>query len=101
MNTNGFYFALSGLRLVEGGRFLGRCPRLYYTCLSGSQHIRWLCIWVAWLLTGAMALGAPDPTSSPNTLPVGEIGTNLYSTPINQLLTPAGRQIELPGLRPQ
>src|SRR5215831_11520332 len=33
--------------------------------------------------------------------PVGQIGTNLYYTPANQLLTPAGIQVELPGLRPQ
>ena len=36
-----------------------------------------------------------------DTQPVGEIGSNIYSTPINQLLTPAGRQIELAGMRPQ
>jgi YVTN family beta-propeller protein len=33
--------------------------------------------------------------------PVGQLGSNLYSTPVNQLLTPAGRQLELTGLRPQ
>jgi YVTN family beta-propeller protein len=32
---------------------------------------------------------------------VGQIGTNCYYTPVNQLLTPAGRQVELPGMRPQ
>ena len=32
---------------------------------------------------------------------VGRIGANRYRTPANQILTPAGRQIELPGLRPQ
>jgi len=44
---------------------------------------------------------ATDSTATPNTLPIGEIGANLYSTPINQVLTPAGRQVEVPGLRPQ
>jgi DNA-binding beta-propeller fold protein YncE len=33
--------------------------------------------------------------------PVGQIGTNRYYTPANQLLTPAGIQVELPGMRPQ
>jgi YVTN family beta-propeller protein len=33
--------------------------------------------------------------------PVGKLGENVYSTPVNQLLTPAGRQLELPGMRPQ
>ena len=31
---------------------------------------------------------------------VGEIGTNRYYTPVNQVLTPAGIQVELPGMRP-
>jgi YVTN family beta-propeller protein len=33
--------------------------------------------------------------------PVGQVGTNRWYTPANQVLTPAGRQVELPGLRPQ
>lgn len=33
--------------------------------------------------------------------PVGRVGKNRYYTPANQLLTPAGFQVELPGLRPQ
>jgi len=32
---------------------------------------------------------------------VGQIGTNSYYTPVNQVLTPAGIQVELPGMRPQ
>src|ERR1039457_6702919 len=32
---------------------------------------------------------------------VGRIGLNFYSTPANQILTPAGLQVELPGMRPQ
>jgi YVTN family beta-propeller protein len=32
---------------------------------------------------------------------VGEIGTNRYYTPVNQVLAPAGIQVELPGMRPQ
>src|SRR5438552_7671780 len=33
--------------------------------------------------------------------PVGQIGTNRYYTPANQILTPVGKQVELPGMRPQ
>lgn len=33
--------------------------------------------------------------------PVGQLGTNRWYTPANQILTPAGIQVELPGLRPQ
>lgn len=32
---------------------------------------------------------------------VGKIGVNRYYTPANQILTPAGTQVELPGIRPQ
>ena len=32
---------------------------------------------------------------------VGQVGTNRYYTPANQVLTPAGTQVELPGMRPQ
>ena len=32
---------------------------------------------------------------------VGQLDTNRWYTPANQILTPAGRQVELPGLRPQ
>jgi YVTN family beta-propeller protein len=32
---------------------------------------------------------------------VGQIGTNRFYTPANQLLTPVGVQVELPGMRPQ
>ena len=34
-------------------------------------------------------------------VPVGRLGTNRWLTPVNQLLTPAGRQLQLPKLRPQ
>src|ERR1035441_7079379 len=32
---------------------------------------------------------------------VGHVGVNRYYTPANQVLTPAGLQVELPGMRPQ
>ncbi len=34
-------------------------------------------------------------------LPVGQVAPNTYVTPANQVLTPVGRQVELPELRPQ
>ncbi len=42
----------------------------------------------------------PDPQSSTGEK-VGQVGANRYYTPANQLLTPAGIQVELPGMRPQ
>ena len=32
---------------------------------------------------------------------VGKVGSNRFMTPTNQLLTPAGKLVELPGMRPQ
>jgi hypothetical protein len=34
-------------------------------------------------------------------LHTGKISNNRYYTPANQILTPTGLQVELPGLRPQ
>jgi YVTN family beta-propeller protein len=50
---------------------------------------------LAWLIR---ALMWPVQAAEP---PVGQLGTNLYATPVQQRLTPVGRQVELPGLRPQ
>ena len=36
-----------------------------------------------------------------STEPVGEISPQRYITPVNQVLTPIGIQVELPGMRPQ
>ena len=36
-----------------------------------------------------------------NEKPVGQIGPKTYITPVHQVLTPAGIQVQLPGLRPQ
>jgi YVTN family beta-propeller protein len=36
-----------------------------------------------------------------STEPVGEISPQRYVTPVNQVLTPVGIQVELPGMRPQ
>ncbi|HOX01577.1 MAG TPA: bifunctional YncE family protein/alkaline phosphatase family protein [Candidatus Paceibacterota bacterium] len=41
----------------------------------------------------AVGLAAPNA--------VGRVGANRYETPTGQVLTPAGRQVELPGMRPQ
>ena len=41
----------------------------------------------------------PDPFATRE--PVGRLGANRLYTPTNQVLTPAGQQVELPGMRPQ
>src|ERR1051326_5171553 len=43
--------------------------------------------------------GSPGVISSQET--VGRAGPNRFVTPANQILPPAGQQVELPGLRPQ
>ena len=44
---------------------------------------------------GRMAHLAHDPVT------VGRLAPDIYATPTGQLLTPAGQQVELPGMRPQ
>jgi len=51
----------------------------------------------------ALWLGLPSAWGSdPGTQEVvGRIGTNRFYTPVNQVLSPAGIQVDLPGMRPQ
>ncbi len=55
----------------------------------------------------ALFLAAGCHTTSKSDVPfstreaVGQLGSNRYYTPANQVLTPAGTQVELPGMRPQ
>ena len=58
------------------------------------------------LLTTTLALGGcqgniHSPAPGGPTERVGQTARNRYVTPANQILTPAGVQVELPGLRPQ
>ncbi len=53
-------------------------------------------------LTPAIGHAAPRSYGEASTaLPVGRLATNRWYTPANQMLTPAGVQVELPGMRPQ
>ena len=45
--------------------------------------------------------GSCRTPSYSSTEPVGEVGPQRYVTPVHQVLTPTGIQVELPGLRPQ
>jgi DNA-binding beta-propeller fold protein YncE len=58
-----------------------------------------LCRTVCALLTG-LGLITTRGAQSPNSAPVGRTGSQLI-TPVNQIVEPAGRFIDLPGLRPQ
>ncbi len=60
------------------------------------------------LITGVLLFSqagcdTPRPNTGPHTTTetVGRVGANRFYTPANQVLTPAGIQVELPGMRPQ
>src|ERR1051326_1355466 len=65
-----------------------------------SVYLQWA--FIAFCLAGlslagsAFARDAYPATSAP----VGRLSTNELATPVNQRLTPAGIQVELPGMRP-
>jgi DNA-binding beta-propeller fold protein YncE len=52
-------------------------------------------------LTLCCAAFAADRSEFYSSEQVGAQGSNSVMTPVHQLLTPAGRQVELPGMRPQ
>ena len=54
---------------------------------------------VGWILAAAFAAHSQVPIETRE--PVGPTGGHRVVTPVNQVVTPAGVQVELPGLRPQ
>ena len=56
---------------------------------------------VAALVSSSCRFGPPSAASFASAEHVGKAGKNRYVTPANQILTPAGHQVELPGMRPQ
>ncbi len=58
------------------------------------------------LLVGGLGIvgcrfGSPSAASFASKEKVGRAGVNRFVTPANQILTPTGFQVELPGMRPQ
>ncbi len=53
------------------------------------------------LLSVLVLAGSCRTVDYSNTEPVGEVSPQRYITPIHQVLTPTGIQVELPGMRPQ
>src|SRR5438128_2608799 len=45
--------------------------------------------------------GCRTESYGPTRETVGRLGSNRFYTPVNQILTPAWLQVELPGMRPQ
>ncbi len=64
----------------------------------------WFRILTGLLLVGGSHLSGMAQTNDAGystTLAVGRIGTNAWFTPANQIIAPAGRQVDLPEMRPQ
>jgi YVTN family beta-propeller protein len=60
-------------------------------------------LWAVTISLGILGCrsGSPPAASFASHEHVGKAGHNRFVTPANQILTPAGLQVELPGLRPQ
>lgn len=63
--------------------------------------IRSFSFWFVLVVAGSCALSAQEPQIESTTDLVGRSREEYIVTPVNQLLTPYGRQVELAGLRPQ
>lgn len=69
--------------------------------VAASRHLtRWSAVTISLLALPALAGSCHTPSYS-STEKVGETSPQRYVTPVHQVLTPAGIQVELPGLRPQ
>lgn len=55
---------------------------------------------LAGFIVGCATEVKPGPGRLVGPESVGRVGANLYNTPTGQMLTPAGLQVELPGMRP-
>ena len=74
---------------------------LSHALIPGGRWIS-LPVFLAGLFTGCESPQLPQLAGQvPIREAVGRAGTNRYYTPVNQVLTPAGLQVELPGMRPQ
>src|SRR5689334_17956574 len=66
-------------------------------CVIQAMPLRFVAVLFAFGLLLPLRVSAQQGTKEW----VGRAGTNRIVTPVNQVLTPYGRQVELPGLRPQ
>src|SRR5437868_4329166 len=79
-----------------------KCRATFRTLLQPSFAAALLLTFV--LLQSGCKTGTGSNERSPEfstTQVVGRLGANRYYTPANQILTPAGIQVPLPGMRPQ
>ena len=71
-------------------------PRTYLKFKVGAGPATPLALMFLLVMVGSCR--TPDYSGAE---PVGEISPRRYITPVNQVLTPLGIQVELPGMRPQ
>jgi len=92
----------------EGGRRAAHSSPIPHTAaefpchegaISESAMIRGLCFTCC--IVAASTVLAQEPAIESTTDRVGRWRDDVIITPVNQVLTPYGRQVDLPGLRPQ
>ena len=68
-----------------------------------SRRLAWVPLKVTLAVFLAGCAGQPQPPAVPlvRSDQVGPVAANRFVTPTGQWLTPAGRQVDLPGMRPQ
>ena len=73
--------------------------------MNSKSAGRWLCLLASFGLAGSLPADQAMEDFGGTTEPVGAVHSLIHPgqfiTPVNQVLTPAGRQLEFPGLRPQ
>ncbi|MBN1805257.1 MAG: beta-propeller fold lactonase family protein [Sedimentisphaerales bacterium] len=72
-----------------------------YKNVSKSKHVIQLPAMFIVLIFLLVLAGSCQTKDYSSNEPVGETSPQRYITPVNQVLTPAGIQVELPGMRPQ
>jgi DNA-binding beta-propeller fold protein YncE len=99
-----FLGAFKVLKCCDGSLNVKRKPAKSYSIMNMR---RFLAIWLLASSSGSMILGQ-DNTNPDSFLEeqvsqyqVGRWRDDVIVTPVNQLLTPMGRQVELAGMRPQ
>lgn len=68
--------------------------------MSKRELVRLPAVPIALLFVLVLVVSCRTPDYS-STEPVGEMSPQRYITPVNQVLTPLGIQVDLPGMRPQ
>ena len=69
--------------------------------LPKIRRARVVCILTLAACVSVNLFASGDENFDATTDTVGAHTANVFSTPVNQILTPAGKQVELPGMRPQ